>query len=217
MNQPGNHSQHYPIDKVAQIRLLASPVRQEVIDALQAAGPCSMSELAELLGRPADALYFHVRRLVRTGLVIEVANRKSGRHVAAMYDVPARPMLMDYRITRHPKGCDAVSAVVRGALKLSIREFEGALREGRRMTVGSGRSLWGGRAKGWLTRDEQIEVTRLLESLTAIFHNARPRKGAAAMALGFVLSPCRVGRRHRAVPLKPKATRDRRRASRSTQ
>src|SRR5262245_35684610 len=78
-----------------QLRLLASPVRQEIVDVLESAGARSVAELGALLGRPADALYHHLRRLVAVGLV-EVERRQVGRHAFAVYDLRERPVRISY-------------------------------------------------------------------------------------------------------------------------
>lgn len=44
-----------------QLAALAAAARQEVVDVLAEMGSVSVAELAAALGRPADALYFHLR------------------------------------------------------------------------------------------------------------------------------------------------------------
>jgi predicted transcriptional regulator len=61
-----------------QIRVLASPVRQDIVETVDAAGPCSVAELARLLGMPADGLYYHIRRLSSADL-LKAVNAKSKR------------------------------------------------------------------------------------------------------------------------------------------
>ena len=58
------------ITRLAQIRALASPVRQEIIDAVSAMGPVSIAELARTLGRRPSALYFHFAKLEKLGFVV---------------------------------------------------------------------------------------------------------------------------------------------------
>lgn len=170
------------------MRALASPVRQEVVDALQAAGPRTVAELAALLGRPADGLYFHVRALEKVGLVVERERRQEGRHVSAVYDLAERPVRLSY--DRPVRRAD-IARVVRGAIRLSLRDFQGALvREG--ATAGPERALWGGRAKGWVTRAELREMNGLLARMHEILHAGRPREGARCMSLGFVLAPVKT-------------------------
>src|SRR3954463_6659873 len=66
-------SQGLPIADARQIRALASPIRQDILDAVTAIGPCSVAQLAVALGKPADGLYYHIRRLLDVGLLMEVA------------------------------------------------------------------------------------------------------------------------------------------------
>src|SRR5262245_53730502 len=84
-----------PIDRPAQLQALASPVGQELLDGLDAAGPCAISDLAARLGRAPDSLYFHVRELVRVGLVVETERRQVGRHAFVVYDAADRPLRID--------------------------------------------------------------------------------------------------------------------------
>src|SRR4029077_13640061 len=61
-----------------QLAVLASAQRQEIVDVLAERGTVSVAELAATLGRPADALYFHLRALVAAGLVQRAGDRASG-------------------------------------------------------------------------------------------------------------------------------------------
>src|SRR5438105_3824602 len=62
------------------LRVLSSPIRQEVLDTLAGLGAVSLAELGAILGRPADGLYYHVRLLERAGLVrFAGTRRKRGR------------------------------------------------------------------------------------------------------------------------------------------
>ncbi len=176
----------YLIRDAAQVRALASPARQEIVDALQAAGPRTISGLAALLGRPADGLYFHVRALMKVGLVVERDARKEGRHVSAVYDLVARPVTLTYDAP--VRGADVVR-VVRGAVRMSLREFERGVHAGTGVTSGPARTLWGGRAKGWLTAAELREVNRLVARVNSLLQHGTPRKGATCMGVGFIVAP----------------------------
>jgi DNA-binding transcriptional ArsR family regulator len=185
------HQVGYIIERAAQVRALRSPARQEVVDALESAGPSSAAELARLLGKAPDGLYFHLKALVKVGLVEEREQRKNGRHVAAVYDLPARPLRLGYE--KPVKRSDVVG-VVKGALRLSLRDFERGLAAGAETTPGK-RVLWGGRAKGWLSPQEVERVNELLSEVQAIVRQGRPREGARAVSLGFVLAPVQKSKR----------------------
>src|SRR5262245_59943954 len=79
----------FTIRSKAQLAAISSPVRQEILDGVQALGPGSIAEVAKLLGRPADSLYYHVRTLERLGLLVRTGERRNGRRDEALYDVPA--------------------------------------------------------------------------------------------------------------------------------
>src|SRR5262245_58220133 len=132
MNRP---TRDYSIRSRQAIRALTAATRQEIVDALAGAGALTVARLAALLGRRPDALYFHIRVLLRAGLLVErlpgaaangAATRKNGR-TAAVYDLPARPVRLDYESAPRPD----LARVVRLALRLAQREFERECLSGR--------------------------------------------------------------------------------------
>lgn len=173
------------IRSVAQLRALYSPTRQEVLDALEAAGPLSVRELASLLVRQPTGLYVHVQVLERVGLIVATGTRREERHVAKVYDASRRPNLLEYD---GPAGRRPIVKIISAAIRLSQREFSRACTRGAK-AKGPERLLWGGRARGWLTRAEIGRVNRLIGEAQELLRGGRPRKGARAMTLGFVLSP----------------------------
>ncbi|HYV40165.1 MAG TPA: helix-turn-helix domain-containing protein, partial [Thermoanaerobaculia bacterium] len=60
----------YSITRPDQLAALASPVRQEIVDVLAGMPRAPIAAIAAALGRPANGLYYHVRELVRVGLVL---------------------------------------------------------------------------------------------------------------------------------------------------
>jgi len=171
----------------AHARALVTPVRQEIVDVLEAAGPSSVARLAELIGRPADALYHHLRRLERVGLVT-VERRKQGRHVFAVYDVVSRPL----RLARH--GAD-VTAVMGAAQRQAWRDFRAALASGAGVSDGPRRTLWGSRSRGWLSRAQLQRVNRLLTELCDTLRAGEPAPGRLPVSLTFLLAPAPPRRR----------------------
>src|SRR5436190_2021792 len=103
----------------AQVRALESPRRQEIVDALAALGASSVAELADHLGRPADSLYFHVRKLLKVGVIRELELRKSGRHEWAVYALHTRSA----RVRYDGAPARSIQRVVAGAVRQSLREF----------------------------------------------------------------------------------------------
>jgi hypothetical protein len=173
------------IETPAQLRSLASPVRQEIVDVLVSAGPASISDIAGYLGRPADGLYFHIRNLLRSGLLIERPPRIRGRHVAALYDVLGRPLRIRWLPERHP----AVVRVMRGALRLAARELERSLGRPYASTDGPARTLWSGRSKGWVSPADLRRINALISKLTALLQRGKPGRGRTLQTFTFVSAP----------------------------
>ena len=173
----------------AHLRALHTPARQEIVDTLDAAGPCSVARLAELIGRPADSLYHHLRRLVRVGLVVE-ERHKEGRHVFAIYRLQVRPLKLRYE---RPACSADVVGVVGAAHRLAWREFRRAMGRGDAITSGPRRTLWGARAKGWLSPDELERVNRLLGEVIELLRAGTPARGRVPVSASFLLAPSPPG------------------------
>jgi DNA-binding transcriptional ArsR family regulator len=172
-----------------QIRALASPARQDIVDALEAAGPCSVRELADLIGRPADALYYHLKVLRRVGLLSQVASAGSA-DPGAVVDVTLRPLSLRYELASRTNR-DGVCRVVGGMVRCAERDFRRAFKPGHAEVSGPGRDLWAGRCQAWLTDEENQQVNRLLSRILSIMrarqkptHRASKRRG-----ITFVSSP----------------------------
>ncbi len=161
------------------ITALASPVRQEIIDTIEAlGGGATIAELAAELGRPADGLYYHVRRLVRAGLL-------AGTGSPEVYRIPrtSGPLMLDYR--RDPA---AVRRVIASMLRIARRDFDAGFAEPGVRVTGATRSLWAARTKGWVGAAELAEINTLLARIERILRRRR-RTGARLASLCFVLAP----------------------------
>src|SRR5437763_17089909 len=119
-NQP-----HVMISRPEQLRALISPVRQEIVDVLSRMGTASLAEIAAVLGRPADGLYYHVRLLVRVGLVFPAGSRKHGGRPEELDESIAAQLALAYQTSR--KGhIHAVTSIVYSLLRLGTRDFRRA-------------------------------------------------------------------------------------------
>jgi len=204
------------ITDAAAIAALASPVRQELFDTLEAlGGVATIAELAEQLGRPADGLYYHVDLLRRAGLLIPAAAARSraGRN-ERRYRIPGPPgqIGLGYR-PREPRNATAVRSVVGGMLRIARRDFDRAL-VGDVVVDGPRRELWAARGTGWVSDAELAALNRLLVQITELLR--RPRGGARhrLISLCYVLAPMTARPRRRgtaasSAPRRPRARRAR--------
>lgn len=180
----------HAVEAAVQLRALTSTVRQELIDTLQALGEASVPELALQLGRPADALYYHLRALLRAGLVRQAGSRQQGRHIEAIYSTVAPEHSLQLRYSTAAEADHAaLRQLVGGMLRASGRAFERALSDPDCVTEGPQRELWAGRIQGWLTPSTLKRANTLLRSLGALFAPGQRPAGSRLFALQFVLSP----------------------------
>jgi len=178
-----------------QIRSLASPLRQLVLDTLEAVGPCSVAGLAAAVGVPSDRLYYHLRALERVELV------RAGRRVRGVgrpgteYAAAGRRSRIHYA-PGDRANVAAVSAVAGGMTRAALREFRRALTSGA-VVSGGRRNLWAARRVAWLAPGDLQAVNQALVRLFALFERRRSSEARARpQAITIVLAPL-VGRRQR--------------------
>jgi len=158
MNQP------FVVSSPQQLQVIASPGREEIVDAVALLGPCTITELAGFLARSRNALYYHVRALRDCGLLLETRRAGEGKRTTAYYDTPGRPLSVRFDLDAEP-GRQAVMALVRARLRLALKGFLRACRPGAATTEGPRRNLWATHLKGWLSDAELEEANRLFSRL----------------------------------------------------
>jgi DNA-binding transcriptional ArsR family regulator len=187
-----------PIRTVARIALLASPVRQDILDSVDAMGPCSVAELAQVLGRSPHGLYHHVRRLERARLIRLSRTRGADGRTRVELAVDRRQWI-EYR-PGDEGNRTAVLGVVRGMVRSAHRHFGRAFRPGVAVVTGPRRNLWAARGRGVLSAKDLERVNRLLRALLARLRGSPPSPRRGTMhEITFVLSPV-VGRGEAARP-----------------
>lgn len=88
-------SRPYVVRRPEELRALASPVRQELVEAMGALQPCTVARLGEHLGRLPVSLYYHLRKLEDVGLVVEAGRRPTERGDEALYRLRNRCIRLD--------------------------------------------------------------------------------------------------------------------------
>jgi len=181
--------EYWQVDEPALIELLASPIRQEIVDTLGAlGGPVSAAELALQLGRHVDGLYYHLGLLGKAGLIVESAE---GEDEVRRYALPGTGTLalrLAYPTDSEP-GKRALSKFTHAMLKVAQEDFDTALEMPGIVTTGNGRQLWAARNKAWLSEDELAEANALLERLCDLMSQPRTPRRTQLLSCAFVLAP----------------------------
>jgi len=176
------------IDDPKRIRVLASPVRHEIVDTLSAlGGTATVARLAEHLGRHADGLYYHLRLLKKSGLVEELSSG-DGERVFRLAGSGKAPLRLAYRVERGGNG-SALETYARGLLKVAQRDFTQALATPGVVASGPRRQLWAARNKGWVSGEDLAEVNSLLERLCTLTSQKLDANREELVSFAFVLAP----------------------------
>lgn len=186
-------SRRPPATSLAQLRALASTVRQDIVDTLQALGAASVPEIAMHMDRTPDSLYYHVRALVDSGLLRRLPEpRRRGRHQEWVYALAGsgEPLRLGYRPGRN-RDAQALSELVANMLRVSQREFDTAIARPGCIVDGPRRELWAGRSKGWLSQSDLERCNALLAEVAGLLSSLRTDSRDRLFSLQFLLAPAR--------------------------
>jgi DNA-binding transcriptional ArsR family regulator len=113
----------YWIMEHAQLAVLASPRRLDIVDALAAAGPLSVRELAAQIGARPSALYHHLALVIEAGLVVEAGTRIVNRKRETLYATPAPRMRLIRALAegRHQEEMDEIVAALARQMERDFR------------------------------------------------------------------------------------------------
>jgi DNA-binding transcriptional ArsR family regulator len=154
----------YIIRSAKQLKTLSSAARQEIVDVLAQMGTVSVAELARVLGRAPDALYYHLRILKKEGLIIE--SRSSDEPGSeALFSSVSSDLRIDYDAGKADGGKN-LNRVVSSMLRLGIRDFRSALANPDVKCSGRERELWALRKTGWLRKKDVARVVAAMEHLS---------------------------------------------------
>ena len=151
-----------------QLQVVLSPICNEIVQALRVAGPSSASELGVILGKNANSLHYHLRKLIAHELVNVVATRQSGARTERIYDLSADRFVSDEYLQSEPLRKIVVKGI-KGFLRLAGREFESATKASGKPEKTHPRKLIGSRYSANLNDEQLTELNRHVEEISRIF------------------------------------------------
>ena len=161
----------FEIKSPKQLAAISSPLRQDLIDLLEAIGPAPVTTIAKYMEMPADGLYYHLKVLKRAGLLIETTERGAVGRPQGNFDVPGRPVRIRYTgaDTRTRKAIKRLmGSVMRNAYHGFRRAFSADA-----VVEGAAREVWVGRKAGRLTDAEIKEMNQLLARMMELMDTSR--------------------------------------------
>jgi len=156
----------YVIEDPAQRKALTSPLRLEILEHFLN-GPMAVADLAARMGRRPDSLYYHVRTLVKVGILLPAGTRKSGKRDEALYRVVAPSLGMGGEPDDPHLVDDAVKAL-RAGFRMSERELRDAMESGRLCDEGDQRNHWCARQRCRLRPSALKSINKHLAAMQKI-------------------------------------------------
>lgn len=182
-----------PIRTAAQLRTLASPVARALLQALRAS-PATVAELGPRLGRRANSLHYHVRKLRAAGFIHAVGTRRSGARTETIYDVVAE-RFVGPSAPQPPRLRALTVGVVASLLRQATRDFARATEHPQRVVdAGEGRNVVADRHSAWLTPRQLARANRLIDALHRVFTDNAGKEHGRLYVLTTVLTPAQPGK-----------------------
>lgn len=178
-----------------QWEVFLSPIRGEIAQALRCIGPCSASQLAQMVDRPADTLYRHIDQLKRAGFVIETGERKRGRHVERLFDVAADDFAMDFAEITRGEGRASVQKTARAFLGTVSKTVGDSLEAGALEMREAERNFVMNYELSRLTPERFKKARALMYQIKVLMDESRTRDEGALYCTLTVMCPVTRSRR----------------------
>lgn len=177
------------ISELEQIEALVSPVRGLLLSTLCSSGPCSVGDLARLVGRKPRALYYHLDALVACGLVKEVGSRPTRRRQETLYDAIADTVMIDEGIRDDPEWMDAHRRAVGATLRQAMRTYDSALLAQPKDEEGGPCELRMQSMQAQLTPAGLKRVRKKVEELLEVMREERSKHDGIFYSMAVTLAP----------------------------
>lgn len=173
-----------------QLACFESPTRVAVYGALRSLGPSSIRELAGHVGARPDALYYHMRRLVDSGLAITLENRELNGRKEAVFDISGGPWEVE-QLLPDPKFQAAALRSMQGISRHAQRTFRKAV-QSLPSHPGNEERI----AFHWINaRLKPATIKRILKKMNElILESMKMEEGEAERMMFFALASPIVGR-----------------------
>ena len=176
------------IRDLRQLRALTSPIRSQIVHALQAVGRASAKELAAQLGRLPESLYYHLRKLVSVGLVVEVEQRPSARRPEAVYALVSPHLSIDAE-KRTKAWLEQTARLARLRLRAIERDYVAGLQRPELERRGSAPQLHARQARVRLTKGGLRKVKKLVDELNSVLQQENARGHGEFYTWMTILAP----------------------------
>lgn len=178
----------YWITDYAQLDALSHPTRHEIVDRLCAAGPMSVREIAQTLGRKVTSIYHHIKQLEEVELieVVRSSSAERGRPFVVYRSVAPR-----VRLTRAAADPDLRVPMKKWSKMVAVQagnDYVKALGSSAVRLQGDKRNLWLYRVVTAPSPQRLARINELLVELAELVWTADPKPGPL-VSIGWFMMP----------------------------
>ena len=178
----------YKVKEPKRLRLLVSQLRQEILDIVRARRDCSAAEIAYDLAVPHDTIYYHLRKLVRAGLLVQRGKRAAIRRHEAYYSIPGDELQIEYDLSSS-QSVKMLVKTISSLLLAARKDFKKGAYSRKASVKGKYRNLWGARMTAWLSKEDVAEIQHLLVQIEQKFRRSRRGRGKSLHAISWIIAP----------------------------
>jgi DNA-binding transcriptional ArsR family regulator len=175
----------------AQLRCIVNARRHDIVDQLAARGPMSVRELAAAIHARPSALYYHLRVLVRVGLVVEDGHRVVRRKREVLYACPA-PRMRFKRALHDPRHAPTFVRIAASMSRQMQRDFRRGILSPGGVTDGGRRNLGLFRLVGSPDAKTLRQINRRLDEVAELLWQSAGTSGDV-ISLAWVMAPLAPG------------------------
>ena len=172
-----------------QLRLLASPVAIEIVQAIRQKGPISIRDLGPILGRKPNSLHYHIRKLVKNGLVLQTGTSRSGARSEAIYDVVAEA-IVGADLPKNKELLELTNAGVGSMLRLAKRNWDSASKNPEiifeEKTISNLRAH---RLSARLSKEDLVKVNEYILKIEDVFKKGIGKEDGQMCSVTVLLTP----------------------------
>jgi hypothetical protein len=133
--------------------------------------------MAQVMGRPATAMHYHVRVMEKAGLLRRVGRKQGARRPEVLYIPTADIFKMEHRRDEPKVTAAAALKTLSMAFRMAERDMQAALTNPKSKSSGPYRNVFGGRMHCRLSKQELAELNRHLRNIEKLLvRTGRPQK-----------------------------------------
>lgn len=171
-----------------QVRALAGPLQHQIVAVLEREGPSSARELAIHVGKGAEILYYHLRKLEAVGVIRTVDQRPTTRRPERVFMLAARELVLDPD-SRRPAFLTALASLQRSLLAMATRLYARAISDPVSVRKGARRNLCVIQQYGRLRPRDLAELNRRLEAIAEFVAERDDQSVRNFVSLTISMSP----------------------------